>query len=396
MEMEGARHGGLEPGLGPAGHRGGGAGRAGATGRMSGRELRDFASEQRRIALDELQTFAAVVIRHRHRQENLEADLAGAWADLLQLVLPSLDAATMKATFSRLGLTEIEPGALARRSQARQVELIEARAALDRDPTLADAAKIGADVDRELERLEERLEGLGKMLDALEAEPMFFKLIAARFDTPDYQGRFWQRRYQRHRRQAAFLVERHGPALDAGRFAQLYKRYVFEKAIYDRLSLARASLLARAADVAALARRRSEIDMELSSLPEWDLAYARAGIRQQLTEGSQEDRLRPLLEDPTFRCATERVVALQERRRRLAALRAECLDEPRREANQALARVDDVLAELRPLSPKLNAVFMRDEMEGIYGLPLSRWRDLRSRYDNVATSQLGEGATSGT
>ena len=86
MEIQGAGPGALDPGLG-VGRLG-----VGASGRISGRELRDFANEQRRIALDELKTFAEAVARHRQRQGDLEADLALAWADLLELILPSLDA----------------------------------------------------------------------------------------------------------------------------------------------------------------------------------------------------------------------------------------------------------------------------------------------------------------
>jgi hypothetical protein len=100
--------------------------------------------------------------------------------------------------------------------------------------------------------------------------------VAARYDTADYEGRFWQRRYYHHRRQARELVSRHGARLGARRFGQLYRRYVVEKATYDHLSLARASLRAREAEVAALARRRHELQIELGSLPEWELAYARA------------------------------------------------------------------------------------------------------------------------
>jgi hypothetical protein len=383
METPGVASGGLDP-VAALGGRQAGLTRAGTAPRMSGRELRDFAAEQRRMGLDELQTFADALTGHAGTRERLEQQLAQAWADLLQALVPGLDGPAMAEVCARLGLVEMDTGALARRSQARQAELAAELAALDRERAQPEAARVCAALELRRKALDERLGRLGQTLDALEAEPLFFKLIAARYDTSDYQGRFWQRRYYRHRRQAAELVARHGAALKVRRFQQLYKRYVFEKAAYDRLFLARASLLARASEVAALARRRHEIEAELSALPEWELAYARARIRQHLTEPAEPSRLRALREDPVLGPAASSVVALEDRLRSLGALRAECLDEPRAEAERAVARVEAVLAEFRSPARKLDAVHLREEMERTYGLPLSRWRDLRRRYDDLA------------
>jgi hypothetical protein len=371
----------LEPRPGVAGRLGEGGWRAPAT-RMSGRELRDYASEQRRMALDELQAFSAALGRHRESRDSLEAELANAWAELLALLLPSLDAPALAAVSARLGLTDLDPGVLVRRSEARQAELAAALAALDREPRPA-AAPTSAALQTERNRLEGRLERLGEALDALEAEPTFFKLVAARYDTPEYDGRLWQRRFHRHRAQAAALVARHGSALRVRRFGQLYSRYVFEKAAYDRLSLARASLLARAAEGEARTRRRQQIETELGSLPEWDLLYARALIRQQLSRTPEARALSLFVDDPDAQlaAAARTVMTLESRLLGLTALRAECLDEPRLEAERALARVDAVLAELRSPARKLDAVHLRDDIERSYGLPLARWRELRRRHE---------------
>ncbi len=383
MEIEGAKNHGLEGGAGPIGRRAEPI-RMGAAGRMSGRELRDFAAEQRRMGIDELAAFGAAQARHRDTRAHLEQELAAAWAELLQVSLPTLEGPAMERLATRLGLVEMEPGALARRSQARQAELVAALAEIDRDPLLIEAARVCAALDQKRKDLEERLDRLGQTLDALEAEPLFFKLIAARFDTSEYEGRFWQRRYHRHRRQARELLSRHGEALGVRRFRQLYRRYVFEKASFDRLFLARGSLQARAAEVAAVARRRHQIEMELGSLPEWELAYARAGIRQHLQPLAETEQLAFFIDDPAASPLAELVVALQGRLRRLAALRTECLDAPRAEVEGALARVDGVLAEMASPRRKLDAVHARDEMERSYGLPLARWRELRRRFDDQA------------
>ncbi len=383
MELPGTRDGGLDPTLGRGLRAGEGAGVAG-TGRISGRELRDFASEQRRMAQDELRAFGDALVRHRQMRERLEADLAHAWTDLLGAILPSLEGAAVRRACARLGLPVFEPGALARLSQERQAELREALAALERDPALVEAARVCASMDVKRRNLEERLDRLGQLLDALEEEPLFFTLVAAGYDTADYEGRFWQRRFHRHRRQARDLVRRHGERMGARRFGQLYRRYVFEKAAYDHLSLARASLLAREADVAALARRRHELEVELGSLPEWELAYVRAQIRQQLSQPTVASGLRPLIDDPALGSTASSVVALDGRLRSLGGLRVECLEEPRTEAERALERLEDLLAELRSPARKLDALHLRDEIERTYGLPLARWRDLRRRHDEVA------------
>jgi hypothetical protein len=382
MEIPGIRSGSLDPGVGR--HlRQMESIRTGA-GRMSGRELRDFASEQRRMVLDELRAFATAMVRHRQVREHLESELAHAWSDLLSLILPGLGEPIIDTVSARLSLADMEPGALAQLSQARQAELRAELAKLDRDPMLPEAARVCATLELQRASLDERLDRLGQVLDALEAEPQFFKLIAARYDTADYDGHFWQRRFYRHRRQARELVGRHGGSLGVRRFGQLYRRYVFEKAAYDRLSLARASLLARAADVAAVARRRHEIEAELGALPEWELAYARAQIRQQLSEGGAANGLRALLDDPTLGPAASSVVTLESRLRSLGALRVECLDEPLVEAERALTRVEEVLAEMRSATRQLDAVHLRDEVERSYGLPLARWRDLRRRHEDLA------------
>ena len=383
MEIPGISSGSLDPGAGRALRQIEGF-RTGGIPRMSGRELRDFVAEQRRIALDELQAFAAALTRDRETRASVEAELAHAWGELLQLLLPSLDGALMEKAATRFGLAEMELGALGRRSQARQAELVAELAALDRRPRVVEAARACDDIDVRRRHLDERLERLGQTLDALEAEPLFFRLIAARYDTPDYQGRFWQGRFHRHKRQAAELVARHGATLGARRFWQLYKRYVFEKATYDRLALARGALLARLAEVAALARRRSEMETELSALPEWELAYARARIRAQITQGEEANGLGGFMEDPVLGPAASAVVTLEARLRSLATLRAECLDEPRVEAERALTKVEEVLGEFRTPARKLDAVHLREEMERAYALPLSRWRDLRHRYEDLA------------
>jgi hypothetical protein len=77
------------------------------------------------------------------------------------------------------------------------------------------------------------------------------------------------------------------------------------------------------------------------------------------------------------------VVGLESRLLGLAALRAECLEEPRLEAERALARVEAVLAELRSPARQLDAVHLRDEVERSYGLPLARWRELRGRHEAI-------------
>jgi hypothetical protein len=87
MEIPGVNRGGLDPTMGRGLRAGEGAGIA-ATGWISGRELRDFASEQRRIALDELRAFGDALVRHRQARERLEADLAHAWTDLLTSSCP--------------------------------------------------------------------------------------------------------------------------------------------------------------------------------------------------------------------------------------------------------------------------------------------------------------------
>jgi hypothetical protein len=353
---------------------------------MSGRELRDFASEQRRIVLDELRAFAAALVRHRELRQSVEGQLAHAWGELLSLLLPGLDRPAMDRLPARFALTDvdIEPGTLARLSQARQEELRAELAKLDRDPSLPEAARVCASIDQQRAALDERLARLSELLDALEAEPLFFKLVAARYDTADYQGCFWQRRYYQHRRQARALVLRHGPALGARRFGQLYRRYVFEKAAYDRLSLARASMLVRASEVTALARRRHEIEAELQALPEWELAYARARIRQQLSEGGVASGMRPVLDDPALQPAASSVLSLEARLRTFATLQIECIDEPRLEAERALEHLEDLLAEFRSRARSLDDVHLRDEMERTHGLPLARWRDLRRRHEEIA------------
>jgi hypothetical protein len=379
MELPGTKDASLEPRSGVAGRLGEGGWRA-PTARMSGRELRDYASEQRRIALDELQAFSAALGRHRESRQNLEAELAHAWSDLLALLLPSLEAPALASVSALLELADLEPDVLTRRSEARRTELTAALAALaanDRQPPPAASAAL----EKERTRLEGRLERLGETLDALEAEPTFFTLVAARFDTPDYDGRLWQRRYHRHRAQAAALVARHGAGLRARRFGQLYSRYVFEKAAYDRLSLARASLLARTAEAEARASRRQQMESELQALPEWELLYARARIRQNLSQTPEGRALRPFLDDPQLGPAAHAVIGLETRLLGLAALRAECLDEPRLEAERALARVDSVLAEFRSPDRKLDAVHLRDDVERSYSLPLARWRELRGRHE---------------
>ena len=384
MEIPGVnRGGGLDPTMGRGLRQGEGAG-IGGNGRMSGRELRDFASEQRRIALDELRAFGDALIRHRQVRERLEADLAHAWTDLLTVILPRLDGGAMGRAWARLRLRPFEAPALARLSQIRQRELREALAALDRDPVLIEAARVCAAMDTKRRNLEARLERLSQQLDLLEAEPLFFKLVAARYDTSDYEGRFWQGRYYLHRRQARELVARHGERLGVRRFRQLYRRYVYEKAAYDHLSLARGALQAREAEVAALARRRHELEDELGSLPEWELAYARAHIRQQLSQPTVAGGLRPLLDDATWGAAASSVLALDARLRGLTGLRVECLEQPRDEAERALTKVEELLAQMRSPARKLDAVHARDEVERSYGLPLVRWRDLRRRHDETA------------
>ena len=119
-------------------------------------------------------------------------------------------------------------------------------------------------------------------------------------------------------------------------------------------------------------------------MPEWALAFLPRRVREHLTPLAQPDRLDRLPGDPAVLATSHRVATLEDDRRRLETLAGECLDRPITESEHALARLEAVLADLRPYGERLAALHLRDEAERRYGLPLPRWRELRRRYHEQA------------
>jgi hypothetical protein len=399
MECDGGRGSGGS--VGGNGRPGGDLGRGVAVSRMSGRELRDFAAEQFRIAHDELAAFAAALSQHRAARAQIDRELERAWGELLRIVVPALEAPALPHTMARLGLPDLDLQGVARRSQARWAELAAALAELDRDPEVARAAEVGQGLEQRRLNLDRLLRPLGQALIRLESDPGFFELVKVGYGSPEHRAHLWQRRRYRRWRQALRIVGRHGErfGLDltlgnrlglgaAASFVRLYRRYLHENAAHQRLLQARTAVLARAAELAALARRRAEVEAELASLPEWALAFIRTRVHQQLGEMTEADRLARFAGDAAASVALQRLATLESYRRRLESAHAEHLDRPVAEAERALARLDGMLAELRPPSPRLAALHLRDEVERSYGLPLSRWREQRRHYHDRAAYVL--------
>jgi hypothetical protein len=392
MECDGGR--GVDGGGAMGGRLGGESARVTGPARMSGRELRDYASEQQRIASDELNAFATAMAQHHAARGQLEARLEQAWAELLPLVVPGLDAPTLPQALAHLGLPEMDLAGLARRSQARRAELGAALAELERDPEVARAAEVGRAFEQRRRNLDALLGTLADTLVALEAEPDFHELVAARYGTRDYAPRWWHPRRQRHRRQARRILRRHAERLaacssfgrrigrgTAGRFAQLYTRYLHGKSAQLRLQQARTAVVNRAAELSALGRRRQELQRELTAVPEWALAITRSRVRQALTEMPEVDRLLLLAAYPGATPLAQRLGALEAHRRHLQAARVQHLERPVAEAERALAALEGLLAEFRGPGRKLDALHLRDEVERRYGLPLAHWREMRRRHE---------------
>ena len=385
MEIEGEGSRSVERVVvGPVGRRGGESIRGLTTSRMSGRELRDFAAQQHRIGLDELDAFTSALAKHRATRARLEVELEEAWSQLMELILPSLDGAALAEMAFRLGLSDMDPAGVARRSQVRIGELTAARAELDRDADVARSAEVVQTLQRRRKNLDELLSQLDETLDPLEAEPHFGPLLEARYGCFDYKHHFWQRRYHQHRRQAWRIVKRHGRRLSAECFTELHKHYLHEKAARLRLWQARLAVLSRITELETLARQRQVIEDELASMPSWALTQARARVRQQLEEVGETERMRLLSGVPAGPSAVSRLALMEAEAQRLDALRFEYLERPRAEVERALVKLEGVLAELRPPSRKLDLLHFRDEAEATYGLPLLLWRDHRRRYDDQA------------
>jgi hypothetical protein len=362
---------------------------------MSGRQLRDFASQQRRIANDELDTFAAALRKHRTARERIHVDLERTWRGLLESLVPGLGGPALPAEVPLLRLLDSHVSDAIRRSETRRADLAEALAELDRDPVVRDAIAIGNGLERRCRSLDDLLGALREVLAGLEAEPHFFDLIEAKYDSFEYQHHFWQGIYYRHRRQARRLVKRHGNRLSVKRFAGLYNRYLAEKEAARRLWLARQAVVRRAAEVEALASRRQDIAAELEAVPEWTLNFARSRIRQHLVEMPEPERLELLAGHPARLLAARRLTTLEARARNLDAIRLEYLEEPRAEAERALAKLDRVLAEFRGPSRKLDVVHLTSDVEREYGLPLAHWRELRQRHEE-RTRQIAAPPAAGT
>ena len=209
-------------------------------------------------AEDEHGAFAAALTQHQAVLAQLEAELERAWAELLQVLVPALEGPGGRPGPAP-GLPELDgagwPGAA--RSAARSwrprwprwiaIPTWPAR------PTCATTSSGGGATSTSCSTSSTR------QSTALEAEPDFFPLVEAAFDTADYRPRLWHRAYHRHRRQARRIVRRHGDRLGVDRFGRLYHLYLREKSVQQELLQARAAVVARAGELAGRARRRREI-----------------------------------------------------------------------------------------------------------------------------------------
>jgi hypothetical protein len=346
--------------------------------------VRDFATQQVRIAHDQVDAFDAALAQHRVIREQLELELEQSWNELLEILLPTLEEASLVQDALGLSLPDMDHPALLRQSEARRTALTAALVELEQDPAVRLAEDLCATMEDRRKSIDALLAPIVDAITRLEAEPHFYPLLDVSYDSSEYPFRFWHRAAYRHWRQARRLVSRHGERLGgARRFGALYKRYLHEKEAVRRLSLAREQVVARGEDLAAMAQRRREIEVELGSLPSWALTFARGRLREELAELDEEERAQLFAGHPTRLAAVRALATREARLRQLEQARSEYLDRPRAEVERALVKLLGLLSDLLGPSRKLDVLHGRDEMERDYGLPLARWRELRGKHEQT-------------
>lgn len=173
----------------------------GGGGRLFGGDLESVSFAQERLS--ELRK------RHRERQERFDFSYRKAVEEMLALLLPDLEAATIETFKTRSGI-EIDPGlademAADRAECLRELEAIEGHPLyLSKDRTLAPTT---GELDSDLAELRLHHQALQPVLKTCFKHPRFPELLESGYGTKQYKKRFWRMAYHVDRAAAKEIEE---------------------------------------------------------------------------------------------------------------------------------------------------------------------------------------------
>jgi hypothetical protein len=309
-----------------------------------------------------------------------------AWAHLLEMVVPSLEARVLDGAAARLSLPAVGSKPVAERRVGREKQLREVLASIEGVPRYQKRESLLNETEIRLPGLRETLAPLRDSVAQMQGEPVFDELIRENYGTPEYARKWYQPTYYRHWKAADRILDKHRPRTGARDFAALRARYLEEKRALATLEEEAKELLERSDAIQTMVKRHGEAETGLQRLDDWVLQQTRALVREHLGALASED-IGPLVaNDPGLLLATKRVLGAQAKQGYLDAVAGEWLTKPLQDVQHRLDKVRRGIEKYRRPSHGLDRV-NQAEIEAKYGLPIAKWQERWDRYQNT-TQQI--------
>jgi DNA-binding transcriptional ArsR family regulator len=317
--------------------------------------------------------------------ERQDLELENAWKTLGETFIPELSPTVLDACAQRLQLRPVSTAAVMAQRQATLSAATAERTKLLENPKLKNAEGIENEAQIRLAELKDAMQPLEASTKALRDEPLFTELLEHRYDTDEYQVRFWQSSFYRHWKHGDLVVEAHGVKLGLARFRDIAARYIEELAALNELT--RAARVHRD-ELSALQYLRDALAKQEQTIAHIDtitLQLARNAVVEHLRPLGERDLVRLVGDDGPTSVAVKRVLGIQKKREYLRSMAAEQLAPSLADLKSAKDKLSRTRTKLgRPKNA--NRRWSTDEVQRMIGRDRSEtWTKRRTRLNEGRT-----------
>lgn len=350
---------------------------------MSGAEVAAYLRSIQNELLEEQQRLRQAEQNQPTRLAGVQNEAESAWKNMLDVLVPALDARALDWTAARLGLPSVAARAVQERWRARQQELQNTQARLAGNPEFARREALLNEAEIRIPELKETMAPLRADVEALDSEPLWAELVQDDYGTSAYRRKWYQRGFFRNWKYGSRILKKYKELFRVRDFAQLRQKYDHEKEALESFKREYDELRARTDRIETLCRQISEAQAGLAKLDEWVLGQTRALVREHLTPLSLAD-VTPLVQDnPALLLAAKRMHGAQAKQNYLGAVDQEWLSKPMQDVQRRLDKLSRAITKYS--SPKnAHATFYAEEIEAKYAYPKDKWRQRWDRYNTTS------------
>lgn len=315
----------------------------------------------------------------------IDDELAQAWVQLTEVLVPALDAAVLDRASALLRLPAIRGNVVEESLRQTVANNRQRLVKAGNDPSYVNREAVANEAAIRINEVEEAMKPLAESTRELEYEKYFEELLQYRYGTPEYGVRFWQALYYTHWKHADLVVEKHGARMKAQDFKDIAAKYVEEKAALRSLEAVKQSQKEKLKAAQAAEALVHELHSSIEQAVPRALASVRGRVREHLMP-LDDATMAELLEGvPDADLAYRRVIGMKKKKEYLTALVQQQLKQPLSDLNAMRNKLMHDRAKLsRPKN--WSRSWSQHDYDRRFGTDRSeKWRKRRDRIHDTRT-----------